>query len=321
MLPILFAEAFNWTNLQQQCITGLTSGALIALIALGYTMVYGIVELINFAHGDLFMLGSCLALTIFTAFGLAQPGAIDSASNVSIVLAIACCLVAVPIFCAGLNRSVDYVVYRPLRTAPRLAPLVSAIGVSFIFMNVGLFWVGPQDVNFPDVIQDRNLLGDDAVLRFTLKNLLVVGVTVPLMIALTVFVKFTSLGKAMRATAQNPTAARLMGINTEFVIGTTFLVGGALAGFGSVVYALYVNTISYQMGFQNGLYAFTAAVLGGIGNIPGAVLGGLVIGLVQALGTAYIGATWTSAIVFAVLIVILVFRPSGLLGARVREKV
>ncbi len=321
MLPILFAEAFNWTNLQQQCITGLTSGALIALIALGYTMVYGIVELINFAHGDLFMLGSCLALTIFTAFGLAQPGAIDSASNVTILLAIACCLVAVPIFCAGLNRSVDYVVYRPLRTAPRLAPLVSAIGVSFIFMNIGLFWVGPQDVNFPDVIQDRNLLGDDANLRFTLKNLLVVGVTVPLMIALTVFVKFTSLGKAMRATAQNPTAARLMGINTEFVIGTTFLVGGALAGFGSVVYALYVNTISYQMGFQNGLYAFTAAVLGGIGNIPGAVLGGLVIGLVQALGTAYIGATWTSAIVFAVLIVILVFRPSGLLGARVREKV
>jgi branched-chain amino acid transport system permease protein len=321
MLPILFAEAFNWTNLQQQCITGLTSGALIALIALGYTMVYGIVELINFAHGDLFMLGSCLALTIFTAFGLAQPGAIDAASNFTIVLAIGCCLIAVPVFCAGLNRSVDYVVYRPLRTAPKLAPLVSAIGVSFIFMNIGLFWVGPQDVNFPDVIQDRNLLGDDAKLRFTLKNLLVVGVTVPLMIALTVFVKYTSLGKAMRATAQNPTAARLMGIDTEFVIGTTFLVGGALAGFGSVVYALYVNTISYQMGFQNGLYAFTAAVLGGIGNIPGAVLGGLVIGLVQALGTAYIGATWTSAIVFAVLIVILVFRPSGLLGARVREKV
>ena len=321
MLPILFAEAFNWTNLQQQCITGLTSGALIALIALGYTMVYGIVELINFAHGDLFMLGSCLALSIFTAFGLAQPGAIDSASILTIILAIACCLVAVPIFCAGLNRSVDYVVYRPLRTAPKLAPLVSAIGVSFIFMNIGLFWVGPQDVNFPDVIKDRNLLHDDSALRFTIKNLLVVGVTVPLMIALTVFVKYTSLGKAMRATAQNPTAARLMGIDTEFVIGTTFLVGGALAGFGSVVYALYVNTISYQMGFQNGLYAFTAAVLGGIGNIPGAVLGGLVIGLVQALGTAYIGATWTSAIVFAVLIVILVFRPSGLLGARVREKV
>ncbi len=321
MLPILFAEASHWTNLQQQCITGLTSGALIALIALGYTMVYGIVELINFAHGDLFMLGSCLALSIFTLFGLTMPGALDTASNSKIVLAIACCLAAVPLFCAGLNRTVDYVVYRPLRTAPKLAPLVSAIGVSFIFMNIGLFWVGPQDVNFPDVIQDRNLLGDDAPLRFTIKNLLVVGVTVPLMIALTVFVKFTSLGKAMRATAQNPTAARLMGIDTEFVIGTTFLVGGALAGFGSVVYALYVNTISYQMGFQNGLYAFTAAVLGGIGNIPGAVLGGLVIGLVQALGTAYIGATWTSAIVFAVLIVILVFRPSGLLGARVREKV
>lgn len=321
MLPILFAEAFNWTNLQQQCITGFTSGALIALIALGYTMVYGIVELINFAHGDLFMLGACLALTIVTFFGLAEPGAVESATSTKLILAIGLCLVCVPIFCASLNRSVDYVVYRPLRSAPKLAPLVSAIGVSFIFMNIGLFWIGPQDVNFPDLIPDRNLLGDDAGLRFTLKNLLVIGVTVPLMIALTIFVKFTSLGKAMRATAQNPIAARLMGINTEFVIGTTFVVGGALAGFGSVVYALYVNTISYQMGFQNGLYAFTAAVLGGIGNIPGAVLGGLVIGLVQALGTAYIGATWTSAIVFAVLIVILVFRPSGLLGARVREKV
>jgi branched-chain amino acid transport system permease protein len=316
MDPTLFA-AFDWTNLTQQTLNGLTLGALFALIALGYTMVYGIIELINFAHGDLFMLGAFLALTLL---GVIVPKAADEPTAM-IVLGIAACFLLVPVFCAGLNLAVDRVVYRPLRTAPRLAPLVSAIGVSFIFMNVGLFWGGPQDVNFPNLIPDVNLLGPSSELRFSAKDALVVGVTVPLMLALSLFVKFTSLGKAMRATAQHPVAAQLMGINTERVIGATFVIGGALAGFGSVVYGLTVNTVSYQMGFQNGLYAFTAAVLGGIGNIPGAVLGGLVIGVVRSLGSAYVGETWTSALIFAVLIVILVFRPAGLLGARVPEKV
>jgi branched-chain amino acid transport system permease protein len=311
-MPPLFADAF-WTDLSQQCLTGLTTGALFALIALGYTMVYGIVELINFAHGDLFMLGACLALTLLTPFAAGGWG--------GPIVGVAVCLLAVPLFCGLLNIGVDRAVYKPLRNAPKLAPLVSAIGVSFIFMNVGLFWLGPQDVNFPDPIPATNLLGEQSELRFTSKDLLVAGVTVPLMIFLTVFVKFTALGKAMRATAQNPTAAKLMGVDTDRVIAATFGVGGALGGFGSVVYSLYVNTVSFQMGFQNGLYAFTAAVLGGIGNIPGAVLGGLVIGLVRSLGSAYVGETWTNALVFAVLIIILVFRPSGLLGARVREKV
>ena len=148
-----------------------------------------------------------------------------------------------------------------------------------------------------------------------------VGVTVPAMIALTVFVRFTTLGKAMRATAQNPTAAQLMGINVDRVIAATFAIGGALAGVATVVYGLYINTVDYQMGFQNGLYAFTAAVLGGIGNIPGAVLGGLVIGVVGELGKAYVGAKWSEALIFGILIVILMFRPTGLLGARTREKV
>ena len=215
----------------------------------------------------------------------------------------------------------DKLVYKPLRNAPRLAPLVSAIGVSFIFMNFGLFWGGPQDVNFPDLLPNRNLLGTDAAIRFTYKDALVIGVTVPLMLLLTGFVKFTRLGTAMRATAQNPVAAQLMGINTETVIATTFAIGGALAGAASVTYGLYVNTISYQIGFQNGLYAFTAAVLGGIGSIPGAVLGAIVIGLVVSLGSFYVGERWTSALVFLILIVILVFRPSGLLGSRTREKV
>ncbi len=334
---------FDWNNFAQQCLNGLTLGMLFALIALGYTMVYGIVELINFAHGDLFMLGAFLSLTLLTMF-FDKPDSLATASLWWMILSLLTCFVVVPIFCAVLNLMVDRVVYKPLRSAPKLAPLVSAIGVSFVFVNIGLFWMGPQDVNFPDVVPaavekaiddqpplaegetrpaavDRNLLGADSKIRFTTKNALVVAVTVPLMLALTIFVKFTYLGKAMRATAQNPVAARLMGINTNLVIGATFVVGGSLAGFSAVVYGLYVNTVSFQMGFQNGLYAFTAAVLGGIGNIPGAVLGGLVIGLVRSLGTAYVGETWTSALVFAVLILILILRPAGLLGARTREKV
>jgi len=343
-MPPLFAE-FDWFNLGQQTINGLQFGALVALIALGYTMVYGIVELINFAHGDLFMLGCFLALTVCGWFGLADATVAD-APLWKLAVTVGLAVVLVPLFCAALNVGVDRMVYRPLRTAPKLAPLVSAIGVSFVFMNVGLFWGGSQSVDFPKVLEaseahvlgdpppsaatagdpteqkkTRNLLGPNSKLEITSRHLLVFGVTVPLMIALTLFVKRTTTGRAMRAVAQNPAAARLMGINTDRVIAITFAIGGALAGFGSVVYTLTINSVNYQMGFQNGLYAFTAAVLGGIGNIPGAVLGGLVIGLVRSLGSAYIGETWSGALIFVVLIVILVFRPTGLLGSRVREKV
>jgi len=370
----------------QQLINGLTTGTLFALIAIGYTMVYGIIELINFAHGDLFMLGAFLALTLVGWMGLAGASAamgmfglllmtalatpvfiaganmplrplaarlpqlrlagavtgligaaafialcvgttkaISSAAGgaagpglkfVAIVLLFLLCMS----FCASLNFTVDRLVYKPLRGAPKLTPLVSAIGVSFMFMGFGQIWKGVADINFPDLIPNRNLLGSDAV-RFTLKDLIVVFVTVPLMIGLTLFVKYTKLGKAMRATAQNPTAARLMGIDVDRVIGATFVIGGSLAGAASVIYALSINTVSFQMGYQNGLYAFTAAVLGGIGNLPGAMLGGIIIGLVRSLGSQYVGEQWTSALVFAILIVILVFRPSGLLGARTREKV
>lgn len=304
-------------TLLQHCLIGLTNGSLFALIAIGYTMVYGIIGLINFAHGDLFMLGSCLALSIL-AFLLPDPA---QASALTVVLTVGLMLVVCPVFCAVLNMAVDWSVYKPLRNAPKLAPLVSAIGVSFVFMNIGLFWIGPPDINFPDLVSSDNLFGADAVIRFTYKDLLVVGVTVPLMIALTLFVRFTRLGTAMRATEQNPTAAALMGINVNRVVALTFGIGGALAGAASVIYGLYINTISFQMGFQNGLYAFTAAVLGGIGSIPGAVLGGLLIGLVRSLGSAYIGERWTSALIFAILIVVLVFRPSGLLGSHAKEKV
>jgi branched-chain amino acid transport system substrate-binding protein len=307
----------HWKMFVQLCLIGLANGALIALIALGYTMVYGIVELINFAHGDVFMLGSFLALTIVGALGLNQP----EASGLLILGGLAVAFLTSAAFCATVNFGIDRLVYRPLRTAPKLAPLVSAIGVSFVLMNVGLFWGGAADRDFPELIPQINLLGENAKLQFTLSDLMVVVTTVPIMIGLTLLIKYSRLGKAMRATAQNPVAARLMGINVDRVIGATFLIGGGLAGAASVIYSLYINTISYQMGFTNGLYAFTAAVLGGIGNIPGAVLGGVMLGLVRAIGTGYVGERWTTPLIFAILIAILVFRPAGLLGTRSREKV
>ena len=300
--------------LLQQCLIGLTNGSLIALVALGYTMVYGIIGLINFAHGDLITLGACLALTIVTGLALTAVG--PTLTWVAVALLVVVC----GLFCGAVNVAVDRIVYKPLRNAPKLAPLVSAIGVSFIFMNVALFWLGPADRSFPDLLPATNMLGGDG-LQFSAKDLLVLLIVVPLMAALSAVVKSTRLGKAMRAVAQDPTAAALVGIDVDRVIAATFFIGGFLGGAASVIYGLYINTISFQMGFQNGLYAFTAAVLGGIGSIPGAVVGGLVIGLVRSLSSAYVGERWTGAIVFAILIVILVFRPEGLLGSRTREKV
>ncbi len=314
---LLAADGISgWQLFVQECLNGLTYGALIALIALGYTMVYGIIGLINFAHGDLFMLGTFLTLTLISVFGLDQP----EVSSSAIVLGIVAMLPLVALFCASLNLAVDRFVYKPLRRAPKLAPLVSAIGVSFIFQNVGLLWKGPADLSVPDLVSSDNLLGDSPV-TVTWSDVLLVAIVIAVMLALTLLVKFTRLGKSMRATAQNPIAAQLMGIHVERVIGSTFVIGGALAGVAAVIYALYIKTIGFQIGYINGLYAFTAAVLGGIGNIPGAVLGGLVIGLVRSLGSAYIEERWTTAIIFGILIVILVFRPSGLLGERTREKV
>ena len=318
MTAALFAavaqEPSGWFTFLQYCLLGISFGSLIALIALGYTMVYGIIGLINFAHGDLFMLGCFLAWDLSLRMGLAESGPTASTFGIGLLLLV------VPAFCGFLNLAVDRLVYKPLRSAPKLAPLLSAIGVSFIFMNVGLLWGGPADISFPSLLPDHDLI-DDPTLQFTYEDLLVIVVTLPAMILLALLVKYTKLGKAMRATSQNPVAAQLMGVNVDRVIGATFLIGGALAGVASVIYCLYIQTIGYKIGFQNGLYAFTAAVLGGIGNIPGAVVGGLVIGLVRSLGSGYIGETWTSALIFAILIVILVFRPAGLLGATAREKV
>ncbi|HMJ13026.1 MAG TPA: branched-chain amino acid ABC transporter permease [Polyangiaceae bacterium] len=311
----------------QQLLIGLTNGMVFALIALGYTMVYGILELINFAHGDLFMLASFLALTLVGLLGLETAGIPGLIGGILLIVLVCAA------FAATVNVSVDRLVYRPLRAAPKLAALVSAIGVSFIFQNLGLFWGGlPMQVfgggtsaaapkAFPNLLSSRNLLGEGSALTLTAKDLAVILSSVTVMAGLYAFVRFSRLGKAMRATAQNPIAARLMGIDVDRVISWTFAIGGALAGFAAVVYGFYINTINYQIGYQNGLYAFTAAVLGGIGNIPGAVLGGLVIGMVRAFSDQYIGAQWQPAVLFGMLILILVFRPSGLLGAHTREKV
>ena len=332
-MPPLFAEALGSPEFQkflQICIDGLTVGTLYALIALGNTMVYGIVELINFAHGDLFMLGCFFALTILTVVGLGGKAAAE-AGTAWLLFALLLMFALTPAFAAAVNFAVDRVIYKPLRHHPKLTALVSAIGVSFVFMNLGQFWnaVLPEDGrpvqaasdrSFPSLVPPNNLL-EAYGLRFTWRDALVIGVTVPIMVALTVFVRYTRTGKAMRATAQNPTAARLMGIDVDRVISLTFMIGGALAGVASVIYCLTITRIGYQVGFQNGLYAFTAAVLGGIGNIPGAVLGGLVIGLVRAFGDGYVGTAWSSPLVFLILILILVFRPAGLLGTRTREKV
>ena len=301
---------------------------IIALIALGYTMVYGIIELINFAHGDLFMLGCFAALTLVGFLGLDHM----AAGAPGVWLGLLLMLIIVPLFCGGLNWLADRFAYRHLRESTKLAPLVSAIGVSFVFMNIGLLWGGvPMKVfglgraaaapkDFPGLISNFNLLGQ-SVVQFTGKDLMVFVVTLPLMALLTWFVKSTRAGKAMRAVAQDRLAAQLMGIPVDRVIGQTFLIGGGLAGVASVVSSVYNNTIYFQMGYRAGIDAFTAAVLGGIGSLPGAVLGGLVIGLARALCDQYIETRWTNVLVFTVLILVLVFRPAGLLGARTKEKV
>lgn len=315
----------------QQIINGLTNGLIIALIALGYTMVYGIVELINFAHGDLFMLGCFMAITMLSAF-LSLGMGVDPGSFTAISILVAMLLV-VPVFCALANVFIEKVAYRPLRSAPKLAPLVSAIGVSFVLLNIGLFWGGlPLDVfsggrsaaapkDFPSLLSFNSILPESSSLILSPRDLLVLLTAIPTILGLTFFIKKTKTGKAMRAVAQNPMAAQLMGINPDRIISSTFAIGGLLAGVASVVYSQLYNTISFNMGFRVGVDAFTAAVLGGIGNLPGALCGGLIIGIVRAFSDQYIATQWTNAVVFSVLIVILIFRPGGLLGASFREKV
>jgi branched-chain amino acid transport system permease protein len=305
--------------LVQQTINGLTRGAVFAMIALGYTMVYGVIELINFAHGDVFMLGLFVSLTYFTLLGT-----VETVYGWQLLTSLALVFLLTMLTTAAINVLIDRLAYRPLRRAPRLAPLITAIGVSFMIENLALLWKGPAPIPYPDIFPAVDILrewfGVDSLIFLTTKDILVIGATIPIMVALQYFLTRTTWGKAMRATAQDRETALAMGINVEKAIMLTFFIGGALAGAAGLIQGLYYNIGMWYMGYQAGLRAFTAAVLGGIGNMPGAALGGLLIGFLSAWSDQYISARWTNAIVFSILILVLVFRPHGLLGERTPEK-
>jgi branched-chain amino acid transport system permease protein len=299
--------------------TGLSNGTIWALIALGYTLVYGIVELINFAHGEVFMIGSFVSLSLWQTFGVT--------ADTTLPLIIVSIIVVLPLAMlasGSLNVMIERVAYRPLRNAPKLAPLITAIGMSFILQNVGLLW-RPTPDSVPDLIgsqKDYFTVFDVAIEH---SDVFAAVVTAPLLIALLWFVGHTKYGKAMRATAQDPDAARLMGIDVDRTIQLTFMLGGLMAGAAGLIYALYNGTVRFNQGFTAGLIAFTAAVMGGIGNLKGAVAGGLIIGVIQAISDSgdflgvQLGPQWTPAVVFGVLILVMVFRPQGLFGEETRE--
>jgi branched-chain amino acid transport system permease protein len=304
----------NPPSLIATMVVGITDGAIYALIALGYTMVYGIIELINFAHGDVFTLGGFVALPLFALFGIG-PGSHYALAYIPVLILV---FVAVMAINGLVNITIERVAYRPLRSAPRLAPLITAIGMSFILEGAMYLWRGPVNLRFPDLIPETRYT--TSLVDIGVKDVFVVVVTIFLVVMLSLFINRTKLGKAMRATAQDRDAAQLMGIDINRTIAATFFIGAALAGAGGLVFALYFNSIRFDLGFSAGLIAFTAAVLGGIGNIEGAALGGLLIGIVKALNERYVSASWSDVVIFAILILVLVFRPTGLLGMRVPEK-
>src|SRR3954470_1478906 len=297
---------------------GLTNGAVYALVALGYSLVYGILELINFAHGDVFMLGSWISFTV-----AAQRLGLDAASSgLAVIGGLLLTLLVAMAFCGVLNASIERVAYRPLRNAPRLAPLITAIGMSFILQDIGLNRLGPAPVSVPNILPTGAVFSIGGN-EYRWSSLIVALTTLPILFLLIWLVQRTRQGKAMRATAQDQERAAVLGINGNRTISFTFLIAGALAGVAGLLYALYSTNIRYDQGFQLGLIAFTAAVLGGIGNLPGAVLGAILIGLIQQFNEGLSwhapSSQWTQSIVFAILILILVFRPEGLLGERTPE--
>jgi branched-chain amino acid transport system permease protein len=311
-LAVLFYIAIG----PAQFVNGLTVGAIYALVALGYTMVYGIIELINFAHGDVFMVGAFSSMFVLSNV-LGQQ---DAVSNpILLVLLVVITFVLTMAFMGVLGVLIERFAYRPLRNAPRLAPLITAIGVSFILQNGIQILYGPSPINTPQIISPIarvSIAGVDV----GIVNIFVVVVSVLLMIALQVFVNRTRLGRAMRSTAQDREAAQLMGVDINRTIAATFFIGSALAGAAGVVQGFYYGNIAFDLGFQAGLKAFTAAVLGGIGNITGAALGGFIIGFVEVTAAAFGLFVWAQAAVFAVLIITLVFRPTGLLGQQLGER-
>ncbi|MCA3070919.1 MAG: branched-chain amino acid ABC transporter permease [Rhodocyclaceae bacterium] len=302
----------------QQLINGIVLGSIYALVALGYTMVYGILGLINFAHGEVVMIGAMVAISVIVAIGTGSGLPASAVVIAGIAVAIPACML--------LGALLERVAYRPLRDAPRLTALITAIGMSIVLQNVAMIVWGRQYISFPPLLpnEPHALLGATV----TGTQVLIVALTVVLMGALLLLVHRTRLGRAMRATSQSPALAGLMGVNVDRIIMFTFMIGSALAAVAGVMIAGYYGQAHYHMGFMLGLKAFTAAVLGGIGNVSGAMLGGLALGVIESLGAGYIGALtggflgshYQDVFAFAVLILVLVFRPSGLLGERVAER-
>jgi len=301
----------------QQIINGLVHGSVYALVALGYTMVYGILGLINFAHGEVVMMGALTALTVIV--GLADSGLPGS------VIVLIGLMAAIPI-CMALGFTIERVAYRPLRNAPRLAPLITAIGVSVVLQQVAMIFWGRNHHAFPPILP--NTVREIGGAQITDVQIAVVVIALLIMLGLMMLVNRTRLGRAMRATAENPQIAGLMGVNVNAIISTAFMIGSALAAIAGVMISANYGTAHNTMGFMLGLKAFSAAVLGGIGNLGGAMLGGLLLGLIESLGAGYIGdltggvlgSHYQDIFAFFVLILVLVFRPSGLMGEKLAER-
>jgi branched-chain amino acid transport system permease protein len=291
--------------------SGLTRGSIYALLALGYTMVYGILELINFAHGEIYMIGA------FTALIVASVLTLKGFSSISILILAA---VAAVIYSAAYGFTVEKIAYKPLRQAPRLAPLISAIGMSIFLQNYVMLAQTSDFLPYPNLLPHVPFFD-----RFSAiigpSELSIVLTSAILMISLTLFIKFTKMGKAMRATAQDREMAMLVGVNVNRVISTTFIIGSALAAVGGILIASHTGRINFYIGFGAGIKAFTAAVLGGIGSIPGAMLGGLVLGWTESFATGYISSDYEDVFAFALLVLILIFKPSGILGRATNQKV
>ena len=301
----------------QQIINGLVLGSMYALVALGYTMVYGIINLINFAHGEVLMVGALTSWTVVTALaGVGLPG----------WLLLAISLVAAVIVCAALNFAIEKIAYRPLRNAPRLAPLITAMGMSLLLQTLAMIIWQPSTKPYPNLLPSEPIFIGGAVINIT--QILILATTAIVLLALMYLVNRTKLGRAMRATAENPRVAALMGVRPDMVISATFIIGAALAAVAGVMWAANYGTVQHTMGFLPGLKAFTAAVLGGIGNLSGAVVGALLLGLVEALGAGYLGqltggvlgSQYTDIFAFLALILVLTLRPQGLLGERVADR-
>ncbi len=301
----------------QQIINGLVLGSMYALVALGYTMVYGIINLINFAHGEVLMIGALVSWTVVSALaGTGLPG------WVLILISLVCAIVV----CTLLNFSIEKIAYRPLRSAPRLAPLITAMGMSLLLQTLAMIIWKPNPKPFPILLPSDPIdLGGPVI---SVVQILILVITAVTLVALMYLVNYTKLGRAMRATAENPRVAALMGVRPDMVISATFIIGAALAAVAGVMWAANYGTVQHTMGFLPGLKAFTAAVLGGIGNLAGAVVGAILLGLIEAIGAGYLGALtggvlgsqYADIFAFAALILVLTLRPSGLLGERVADR-